>query len=175
MDKPKSKKGTMAIAVRPEDSVKPPPTKRELLEATAMALCEDNAKRREEATKVAKKAVEARDDAIHAWVLCRAKDGKLDANYYHPSHVRMDVSLNFHVPMEGPLKVLADAAYEACLAIPRPLNYVDALKNLQRAQATAKSDRVSDILAAPGVAEALAKAGKRILGIAEAAQPSVTV
>lgn len=180
MSKPKSsrekapKAPPMTIAVRPEDSVKPPPTKRELLEATAMAVYRDNVARHNEAEKLAREASAALDEAIHAYLMAHASEGKVSRDYYYPSSSHISVDLRFKVPNEGPLKVLADAAYEARVAVRGVESYVQVLARIRDAQKSS-SDRVADILAAPGVAEALAKAGRRMLGLAEAANPSVDV
>lgn len=180
MNKPKSsrekapKAPPMAIAVRPEDSIKPPPTKRELLEATAMVIWRDNVARHNEAEKLARETSAALDAAIHAYLMGRASEGKVNRDCYSPGSSHISVELQFKVPNEGPLKALADAAYEARGAVRRVESYEQTLCRLRKAQPSI-SNRVTDILAAPGVAEALTKVGRRMLGLAEASKPSVDV
>ena len=165
--KSKPKKTLAVVPTAP--AIVPPPTKAELLRATAQAMVDARNKEIDAAMPAVTAAVAAMDAELVTYAKAHLATADVETSFWSGG---ASVSFQVAVPVTDRLRELDRVAAEARKAVPRTLHFEDVLRDLREADARAK-DRTKAILAIPGTAEHLAKAGRRLLGLDLASQPSI--
>lgn len=143
------------------NSIKPPLSKRELIQATAIAMERKASKAYEDARAKRQKAIDTRNAYIRKIAGKHLSDCEAEVRSAYHGEDKSKLHVTLRVAIDDPKLRELD---EEIGRIPLPMiRSAETIRKELEAAARGVSDRTKQILAQPGVEDALAKAGETVL------------
>lgn len=144
-----------------KNSVKPPLAKRELIMATAIAMERKASKAYDDAQAQRQKAIQTRNAYIRKIAGKHLSDCEAEVRTAYHGEDKSKLHVTLRVAIDDPkLRELETAIWH----IPLPMiRSAETIRKELESAARGASDRTKQILAQPGVSDALAKAGEAVL------------